>query len=461
MAGSKLFRQVGLKPATYEVAKGVRQTYSRDELKSYVDGTRAALAMGKRISVFLEHPKPGIPEGGPLDEHDKRAQRLKNTVGKLVAIDQDDDGAMSYVLEIKDDQVANQIADGRIRFTSPELRPQWADGKGGQIQKVVAHVALTNNPRSLDQGEFEFADAADAPALQFSLADIVEERTPVSKKKKAAAPAQTKTKKKASAGLIRAISTAIAQFADDEEDDDKPSDDAPVDGDGDGKTNEDEPADDDLEDVVTPGDSDSLKSVLAALANYDIVLPEDTSPDTFLTNLTAALTALAAVKDKLEGEPNEPDPGETYMPQEEVTPRQFSLSDASGKLKKANPVLAKLISQSAASVEHQIAGMASRGLLAPEVAADLRKSFTTVQFSQTGDEQATFTLPQVLGLLAKNSKALTGFAGSVQFGETDEPDHPGGERFFSGDWGPKGPPEGSARHKELVDQMKDAIPRRR
>jgi len=446
MAKSKLFRQVALKPGTYQFPGGTRISYSRDDLKSYVEGTRKALAAGKRISVFLEHPKPGSVEGGPLDEHDAKADRLRNTVGKLVAIDQEPDGSLSYVLEIAG-AAAEKVADGHIRYTSPELRRTYRNGDGVEINNLVAHVALTNNPRTTQQGEFEYADATEAPALQFSLADYVEDQSmPRANPKKAAPKAKPTAKTPAGrkADFVQALSGLIAQFADDEKSEDVPP----------SETSD----DDSTSEVPQPGsDKDQqVKACVAALASFDIVLPEDTNAENFIANLRAAVTALAAVKDSLNGGDDEPGPEESYMPpQEETTPRQFSLEDVtSGRLKKKNAVLAKLLTQTAAHVNAEIEGLTKSGTITPTVAKALRTKFNAVQFSADGDERPSFTLDEVVGLLRANSRADR--FGNAQFA-ADEDEHATPGFFDAGEQSPLGPTPGSNRYKAAVAAMSDTV----
>lgn len=166
-----LFEQEFLKPGRYKIGDSLRD-YTRDDLKAYKEGTLAALAAGVPIPLFESHAPIGTDEGYPEKEGDT-ASALQSR-GWLRDMKQREDGTLVNVLDVTDPSAEAGIKNGSIRFTSPELREKYTDGKGRSFGRMIRHIALTGKPRNPDQGPFKslaVPAVAFGECVQFSLDD--------------------------------------------------------------------------------------------------------------------------------------------------------------------------------------------------------------------------------------------------------------------------------------------------
>ena len=388
---ARIFRQVALRPGTFPTPLGGRFRLTADKIKRYVAGTQAMLAAGHRPIVFLEHPPLGSPEGAPVQfeasaktVHDLKAARLRNAVGHLVDASVDDFGNLSYGLQIADDDIARKVDSGLIRFTSPELRENFRDGRGKEFGPVIAHVALVATPRDVSQGGIAASQFSAPAAFQFSLEDWQ--------------PMDADT-------LTEEPEADITENLPPEPED-----------------NPDAPAD--------PEGGQQFAAVLEQLREQcDIDLPADCSPATFVRDLLTALKTLAKLKSKAVPEGPEPDdlPGSGDMMSEESPRQQFSLEDVQAG--RAPKLLARVMQAEDSRLRQQLSAL-------PKAARDaVREAVGALQFSADGEVLNALPLSKVLGIMRRclpNPKALgrgegeTGDATAEQFAA---PDHPAG-----GDW---------------------------
>lgn len=145
-------------------------TYSADDLREYADSTNAMLAAGVSVPLLKKHAPLGA------DDHETNNASATDGAGWLKRIKRVAGGALAAILDVTDTDAAKGIANGSIKFTSPELREGYEDGKGRRFNRIFRHFALTPTPRNPDQGAFKAATAF-AEAIQFSLGDYEDTMT--------------------------------------------------------------------------------------------------------------------------------------------------------------------------------------------------------------------------------------------------------------------------------------------
>lgn len=379
--------QKSVKPGVYCVGRDVGgrkvfREFSATDLAGVVANTKAMIAAGYEPPLLLEHAIPGSDEGAPkqFSARDERAQQVEHGVGWATDVRIGSDGFLEPVFNVTDKKIAAGLKDGSIKFTSPEFRPTFTDGKGNDYRNIVAHFALTHKPRNPEQGPFV---AEHEPALQFSMADLLE---PI-------------------------------QMADDEDpkDDDKKPDADPPPAAKDPPENPDAPKDD-----APAQDDQQFQAVVQHLASQAIPLPSDTDPDNFIERLlTALLVKEAHVKETEAKKAEEDEDDDPQEPIVEAKPlMQFSLVDVSADTFE-NKLLARVIKT---EIDH-LKALARR--LPPAAAKRFFEHEAAIQFSADGDELPSFKLGQVLEILAETTPAafwLTDEERAEQFSTQDHRD---------------------------------------
>lgn len=355
------FRQAFFKPGRYHVGGGVFKDFTADDVRAYINGTRKLLKeSGLGVAVIAEHADPGSEEGAPRSRRDERADMVRNTVGWLEDLAVGDDGTAYHVLNIADAEEAKKMASGLRRFTSPELRRSFTDGKGATYENIISHVALTNRPRNSDQTAF--VPVTDDAALQFSLEDFSE--SDVAKKPQAA---------------------EVVQLSDDEKE--KP------DGPPDEQTEEspseavETPAEE--EKPETPEARSAIEQLVSLLDQMGLKLGTDTDKANIVERLTVAvLTKLAHEQQSEEEEEVEAKPGEALV--EDKPPLQFSLGDLDNC---PNKLLAKVIRQDHDKLKTTLDKF-------PPVLRDALLAKEEIhQFSAEGDRLPLLTVSEVAGMI--------------------------------------------------------------
>ena len=375
MAKSKqnLFEQEFLSPGVYHVGGGKFEVVTRDDIRNYVDETNRAIQNGNHVPVLLEHAEPGTDEGAPRD---KRADGVKHGAGWLVDLKGNRKGNAVSILDVPNEEHATAIREKRIKFTSPELRKTWRDGKGQTYKGVVSHMALTHKPRNTDQSEITEREHA----MQFSLDDRADVDLPSGK------PTGKQIK--------QALKLALLQFAEGDEDEDGVPDIIDVD-------TPDVPDVPDNPDVPNTDDvgQQQLEALITLLEGCGLVLPADTTIDTLVRDL------LTAVKTKTANDetPETPDADgvaddELEEPLEERGPMQFSLTDVNAK-GFDQPLLAKVVAAGHAGLSARLDRMVRFNKITPALRDKLVGDESSIQFSDTGDEVPCFTVSQITALL--------------------------------------------------------------
>ena len=370
-----LFEQEFLSPGVYHVGGGKFEVVTRDDIRNYVDETNRAIKNGNHVPVLLEHAEPGTDEGAPRD---KRADGVKHGAGWLIDLKVNSAGNAVSILDVPNEEHATAIREKRIKFTSPELRKTWRDGKGQTYKGVVSHMALTHKPRNTDQSEI--TEREREHAMQFSLDDRADVDLPSGK------PTGKQIK--------QALKLALLQFAEGDEDEDGVPDIIDVD-------TPDTPDVPDNPDVPNTDDAgqQQLEALITLLEGCGLVLPADTTIDTLVRDL------LTAVKTKTANDetPETPDADgvaddELEEPLEERGPMQFSLTDVNAK-GFDQPLLAKVVAAGHAGLSARLDRMVRFNKITPALRDKLVGDESSIQFSDTGDEVPCFTVSQITALL--------------------------------------------------------------
>ncbi len=131
---------------------------TKDKIDHYFNQGQAMLAAGIPIPLPLEHDSR-VSSANPADI---AADLLRNNGGEVLRYETDvvknknghDVHRLMSVLNVKDDQIANKIKNGSVRWVSPWIS-SFVDGAGNAWNEVVSHVALTTRPRIHEQQPFE------------------------------------------------------------------------------------------------------------------------------------------------------------------------------------------------------------------------------------------------------------------------------------------------------------------
>lgn len=397
------FEQTFLQPGRYHVGGGRFRDFTAQEIASYVNGTKELLAAGHSVPLIFEHAAPGSDEGSPRDT---KAAQVKHGAGWLEGVNLGNDGSALHVLDVTDPDAFKKLSDGSIRFTSPELRPTWTDGKGRVFKNIISHVALTHKPRNPDQSKLQ---PVQEPALQFSLADL----EPI-------------------------------QMSDNADDKD------PIDKATDNET----PADaTENPDMPTPGaaseEQKQLESCIAFLKTIGVALPANTDASNFMDRLQTGLMTLAESKSKAESDAaaDEDEADEAPLIEEKPPIQQFSLSDVEGD-KFTNKLLAKVIKAEHGHCKSRLESLVAKNNISPALRDSLLGKSDVLQFSADGEYVPSWTLPEMVAVLESCTHPGQGLEVEQFSAEATEEQHPGGDAFLQGN-----APLTPAQAKALVDQQ--------
>jgi hypothetical protein len=378
-----LLEQEFIKPGPYRIAGELRE-YSREDLKAYKDGTIAALAAGVPIPLLEAHAPAGVEEGYPASDKDKDSA-FKGR-GWLRDLKQKEDGTLVQVIEVTDPEARKGIKNGSIRFTSPEFRENYTDGKGRNFGRMIRHVALTAKPRNPDQGPFAVIAAA----------------TPFGE---------------------------CVQFSDD---DFESSDKKKPDGGAEGTPDQSKVDKSDNPDMPPSKDAAMIEEAIKGnLAELGVKLPDGLklgmSGEAANCLLAALMTACESNRKAEEEKQAKDDKGSGNLEQDS-TPGGTQFSESEKKL------IAERDAAKAALARHRRESQEARILAAfnfvpPAVKDKLTARMSATQFSEEGTEQPSMTLLEV-ATLVKDSLPK-----NLQFDETklEEAEHEDGETFFKGD----------------------------
>ena len=151
------FQQKALPAGRYRVG-GEMRPYTRERLKQYAENTNKAIKSGLAVPFLDKH--------ADVDADPSSALATKGWVKQFNVTD---DGWLSYEVDVTDPATKQAIENKSVRFTSPEFRDGFVDGKGSLHGDIIRHLATTPTPRNPEQGEIMPLPAGVA---RFSLDDL-------------------------------------------------------------------------------------------------------------------------------------------------------------------------------------------------------------------------------------------------------------------------------------------------
>ena len=473
-----LFEQTFLQPGTYRVGPGRYRRFSAADLREYMDGTLRAMRAGITVPIFSEHPLPGSDEGAPrqFSQSVQFADAIRE-VGELRDLKQKPDGSVVQICEIKSPEHAKAIRNNCVRWTSPEMRESYEDGKGRKFGRIFAHFALTPNPRNPDQTplkqvagatqfslddlipiQFEDGDATadlNSPAVVRALLrelgvyvpdsfepqvedidaliDTLRQLEAVRKD-----AAEHEKKEQAVAADVTISVPASQPFTDDDEE--KP-DKNPIAGEPKAAENPDAPAD-------AQGDQKQA-AIVALLSELGVELPADFTMADDINSLLAALkTAVKAKQDVKADEATEEGKQQEPILEEKPMASQFS-AETKADLDRLTKQVTQLSLERNERSRKDIKDAIARCPL-PAMRDKLAERLGAVQFADDGNEEPLFKLSEVVDMVRTSLPASLQFA----LGDAEEESHPDGDDHYA-DHGEKrsGTHVSRERAKEIVDDM--------
>lgn len=355
---------------------GKRYDFDRNRLERYARNVNELTREGLRIPLVLEHSDPADSSGkeGPQKPRDKAAKAVKNGAGWITGARVDEAGLLKLKVDVTDKAVAQKLADGSIKFVSPDLRSQWTSPLSGKVYKdVIYNAALTHHPVGANQGDFVQL----GEVLQLSLADYGDEESESAESGEAPPDPVDNTE---------------------ESDPDLPSEE----GDSEAET--------------------KLKLCLAWLDKLDIPMQSDTTPDNFIDRLTTALMAVSATRDKLKSEESaeeDSDPGSDLPLKEEQPDSMLQFSE--------HPAFKRLVDTHRASDRKRISALVKQGRIGKKLAATLSGRADSLQLSDDFQtERPSLSLSEILDVLEDGTVNLT------QDHTAQLAEHPRGDSWYSG-----------------------------
>lgn len=372
--------------------------YPRERLQRYAENTNKAIQSGLAVPFLDKH--------ADVDADPNSALATKGWVQRFSVTD---DGWLSFDMEVTDPATGAAIENKSIRFTSPEFRDGFVDGKGTLHGDIIRHVAATPTPRNPDQGAIMSLPAGVA---RFSIDDMEGEDP---KKKK----------------------------GDTDED-------GVVEGDGESDTPPVEPPAKNPDMPPNPDEASKMAALCAGFSQLGLELPSgftfdsEGAIDILLTAVKTANKAKADTEVKEQDDPpkvNDAQGGMAQFSEEEIA----AMPEPTRKRILALQEQAVRFAEEKATHEREKAIAAVNAAnLPPGLKSKLVAKLQTVQFSESG-EVATLTIAEAAKLLSDSLPP------GVQFDESEAKDiaHPDGEGVFK--------PEGAAiteqQAEELVNRM--------
>lgn len=285
-----------LKVGTYHSPDGVVNV-TPQRLRHWEKSLKRLQNVGYAIPSHFDHSSDlELLEPITMDVLERGQNRSASaTVGRLSEFKVSPDGkSAEIVLETLTPQ-ATQSVESNAVYISPVIFPEWKDGAGNVHRDVITSFDLVDHPVDYSQTSFVPAVRMGLNSKPFVLSGVRLMSTNTKRSKSA-------RKRDAAARRARFQAAVRMGLADDEDDDgdEKPADTAGKDTPS--AADDASPTDTlDIEPSVAP---DLLDQTLNLLAEYGVVLPDDTTDDNLITSLRTALTALLN-SDSEEDEPED------------------------------------------------------------------------------------------------------------------------------------------------------------
>lgn len=249
------FRKGILRVGTYQAPDG-QVVVTADRLRHWANEFARMRAAGQSVPIDWDHGAD-LEDLTPVDALGLKARSAKNTVGEVADVRLAQDGqSLEMYMDVRSPRAIEQAELNNV-YVSPVILPKWRDGHGNEYTDLFGHVDFVNHPVDHSQTPF-------APVETGAVACAIR------------------------MGLSPPHFLTVTRMADN-----PLLDDADTDLEMDGAADEEEP-------IIPPADESkaSVKEVLGALAEHDIVLPNDTTEGNFLDRLHAALLTAAAHKSR-------------------------------------------------------------------------------------------------------------------------------------------------------------------
>ncbi len=338
------FAKEVLCPGTYHQGRS-RITISADDCRDFYLSLSQLRERGLHLPLILEHPPADRDPlktnlGFPVEHPGELlADELKRTVGfSDLASTQtrlNSRGGVEIEFDVPDPGTAQQLADKRIRFVSPELLHYWKDGKGNEYRKLMSHVALTHRPVQIDQkAGFVQLSMADVPrgVLQLSMSEL---EAPLPIEPIAFEGIKPMAKKRLLNNAARLqLAALIGQFSSDEnnfEDEDSGSnggDNKPKKG-ADGGGGEDKNPD--MPKTAGEGGDKQFEALIAHLTKLGLALPSDTDAGNLVDRLLTSVMTYNAVTDAADADDDADDQSDRGNTEELSAMGTAQMSSASAR----------------------------------------------------------------------------------------------------------------------------------
>jgi hypothetical protein len=374
-----ILQQKALPAGRYRVG-GEMRPYSRERLKQYADNTNKAIESGLSIPFLDKH--------ADVDADPDSSLRTKGWVKRFSVTD---DGWLGYEVDVTDPATKQAIENKSVRFTSPEFRDGFVDGKGLLMGDIIRHVATTPTPRNPDQGEIM---ALPAGVARFSMDDF--------------APDDDEKKKKG---------------------------DTDGDGEVEGSGEETPPTETKNPDLPPdPDETSKMEAFVACMSQLGLELPAGFTFDTegaIDILLTAAKTAAKANAEKevSKEQDNPPDVNDAQGGMTQFSEQEIAALPAAAqkRIKALQQQAVQFAEEKAKHNREKAVAAVNAANLPPGLKTKLVSRLETVRFGESG-EVATLTVAEVAKLVSESLPP------SVKFDEADVKDvaHPEGEAHFKG-----------------------------
>lgn len=299
------FAKTMLKVGTYHSPDGT-VVVTPERLKHWERQVKAIQQVGYAIPSHFDH-SDDEELLTPIDEKELRARQSRSaqfTVGKLADFKVSPDGqAAEIVLHTLDPKATEKVSQNAI-YVSPVIHPKWKDGAGNEYADALTSFDLVDWP--VDHSQSSFTPLVRmgqrvCPAIRMGMSKpAFLERNGMSTVATAKAVknrSQAARKARFKAALAQGLQRMGSDYQpDDDEDENKPADDAAATAsDSDGSetpTPSDDASPTDTIGATNEQAPDLLDSVLNLLHEHGITLPDDTTDDSLINHLRVALTAL-------------------------------------------------------------------------------------------------------------------------------------------------------------------------
>jgi hypothetical protein len=138
------------------------QPFTRERLRSFVEGTNKAIAAGIPIPLLKKHSRINATDS----ETNQFANDHGQGAGWVTKVDLGEDGGLVWEAKDVPQAVADDVASGLLKFTSPEFRNHYVSDKQGVYEgPIIRHFSFTPVPGNPHQGPITTESGSTLSAL--------------------------------------------------------------------------------------------------------------------------------------------------------------------------------------------------------------------------------------------------------------------------------------------------------